>query len=272
MKISDEVLSGLRLLQQICAEENRNIILIGATVPQILIDLEERRTSGSRETRDVDTIIEINSWSDYDAIKNKLIQAGFRQGDEPHALQFGQDARFDLLPYGSQIVKNDRILWRDTGREMSAVGFEEAFQSARPKTIAPGLSVSVVSIPALVILKITAYLDRPEERVRDMVDLVYCLAEYERSGDQRFELTGEEVHGQPLYFEEAGAFLVGEQVARLAGPKARSRVNLFLEQLTDEFARPINQILAQEKRLEEEPRREDLFRLLQTFSVGFERL
>jgi predicted nucleotidyltransferase len=168
-------------------------------------------------------------------------------------------------------VKNDRIIWRETGWEMSALGFEEAFQSARPKTIAPGLSVSVVSIPALIILKITAYLNRPQERVRDMVDLVYCLAEYERSGDQRFELIGEEVHGQPLFFEEAGAFLVGEQVARLAKPKARSRVDLFLEQLTDEYARPINQILAQEKRIEEETRREDLFRLLRAFSAGFER-
>jgi predicted nucleotidyltransferase len=78
MQISDELLSGLRLLQQICAQDNRNIILIGATVPHILIDLEEGRTSGSRETRDVDTIIEINSWPDYDALKDKLIQAGFR--------------------------------------------------------------------------------------------------------------------------------------------------------------------------------------------------
>ena len=27
----------------------------------------------------------------------------------------------------------------------------------------------------------------------DMVDLAYCLLEYERSGDSRFELTGEEI-------------------------------------------------------------------------------
>lgn len=81
---------------------------------------------------------------------------------------------------------------------------------------------------------------------------------------------GEEVHGQPLFFEEAGAFLVGERVARLAKPKTKSRIELLLEQLTDEFARPINQILAQEKRLEEDTRREDLFRLLRVFGAGFE--
>ncbi len=40
-------------------------------------------------------------------------------------------------------------------------------------------------------------------------------------------------------------------------------------QLNDQFARPINQILAQERRFEEEPRREELFRLLRAFLAGF---
>jgi predicted nucleotidyltransferase len=42
---------------------------------------------------------------------------------------------------------------------MSALGFEEAFKSAQQKDIAPDLSVPIVSMPALVILKIVAYLD-----------------------------------------------------------------------------------------------------------------
>ncbi len=271
MQISKEAISGLRFILQICRESKRRIILIGATVPQILIDLAEGRVGGSRLTRDIDAVIEVNGWSDYDELKHKLIETGFRQGHPPHELHFGHKARFDLIPFGSSIVTEDRMTWPETGQAMSAVGFVEAFQSAKQKELAPGLTAPVVSIAAFAILKISAYLDRPEERIRDMVDLIYCLTEYERSGKARFELTGTEVDDHPLYFEEAGAFLLGKEVARLAEAKTKSRVELFLGQLEDEYARPIGQVLAQEKRIEEDARREDLFRLLQAFRTGYQR-
>jgi predicted nucleotidyltransferase len=270
MQITDEAISGLRLIQQICAKENRRFILVGATVPQILIDLAEGREKGSRQTRDLDAVVEVDSWPDYNGLKNQLLESGFRPGEQPHELRFGRDARFDLLPFGPKIVLDDRITWPETDHAMSALGFEEAFQSATRQELRPGLSVPVVSIAALTILKISAYLDRPEDRARDMVDLVYCFSEYERFGDARFELAETEVDGQPLYFEEAGAFLVGAEVARLAGPKAQARVQAFFRQLKDEFARPISQILGQERRMEDEPLREELFRLLGAFRAGFE--
>jgi predicted nucleotidyltransferase len=269
MQISKEAISGLRFILQICRENKQRIVLIGATVPQILIDLEDGRGGRSRLTRDIDAVIEVNGWSDYDGLKQKLIEAGFKQGRAPHELHFGLKARFDLIPFGSSIVTDDQMTWTDTGRVMTTLGFVEAFRSAKPKELAPGLSALIVSIAALAILKIMAYLDRPEERSRDMVDLIYCLSEYERSGKARFELTDTEVDGRPLYFEEAGAFLLGKEVARLAEAKTKSRLELFLVRLKDEYARPIRQVLAQEKRFEEDARREDLFQLLRAFRAGF---
>lgn len=41
------------------------------------------------------------------------------------------------------------------------------------------LDVIVVTVPGLVLLKIVSYLSRPEERARDLLDIVYYFEQYE---------------------------------------------------------------------------------------------
>lgn len=116
-----------------------------------------------------------------------------------------------------------------------------------------------------------AYLDRPEERARDLTDVVYSFEHYEETlgGSRRFDHTGVEVEGQPILFEEAGAFLLGTEVARLARPNSLQAVRTFLAGIDNEYARPISQILSQERRMVDgESRRRTLFRLFRVFGAG----
>ncbi len=270
MVIDPKTIEALRVLAQVLAEDGRDVVLIGALVPQILIDMRQGREFAGRTTRDVDTVVMVASWEDFNRMRSRLHEIGFRPGSVPHEFQFG-DVRIDLIPFGPGLVQDDSLVWPEADRVMSTLGIEEAFEHAQPEELAPGLSLPVVPIPGLVLLKIVAYQDRPEERARDLIDVVYCFEHYEETlgESRRFDLTGITVEGQPLQFGEAGAYLLGIDVAKLAKPKSLMAVHKFLDRIPEEYARPIGQILHQERRIaDKEDRRSLLFRLFRVFAAG----
>lgn len=274
MAIDPKTVEALRVLAQVFTEEGRSFALIGATVPQLLIDLRRGRESPGRMTRDADAVVTVASWEDFDRMRRRLFEAGFHLGSAPHELRFGEDVRIDLIPFGPGLVQEDRLVWPGTGFVMSTLGIEEALECAQPEEIAPDLSIPVVPIPGLVLLKLVAYQDRPEERARDLIDMAYCFEHYEEAleGSRRFDLAGTMVEGQPVQFEEAGAYLLGTEVAKLAKPKSLRAIRSFLDGIQDEYARPISQIIYQERRIANaENRAGELFRLFRVFAAGLDK-
>ncbi len=271
MTLDPQAIEALRILGQVLAENGRRFVLIGATVPWLLLDLRQGRESGSRATYDMDAAIEAETWEDFNRLRGRLSEAGFQLGSAPHQLRFGEDVSIDLIPFGPGLVQGDRLVWPETDTVMSALGLEEAFECAIAEELAPGFLVPIVQIPGLVLLKIIAYKDRPEERARDLTDLVYCFKHYEEEFEtsRRFNLAGFVVTGRELQFDEAGAYLLGNEVAKLAKPKSLIVVKKFLEGIPDEYARPIGQALAEEGLiLNNERRRTELFRLFRVFAAG----
>ena len=271
MAIDPQVVRALRILAQILAEDRRDFVLIGATVPQILVHLWEEGEFRGRPTLDVDALVTAVNWEDFGRIRHQLLEIGFRPGSAPHALLFEEDVTIDLIPYGAGLVENDRLVWPHTGFVMSTLGFEEAFAHAEPVEVAPGLSLRVVSIPALLLLKIVAYQDRPEERAHDLIDVVNCFEQYEGEieGSRRFEVLEVAVDGQPVEFDEAGAYLLGTELAGLANPRSLEAVRRFLQMIPDEYARPIVQILREEGRIfNNETRGRQLLRIFRVFAAG----
>lgn len=266
-----KIIAALQVLSRVFFQQRRRFVLIGATVPQIVADFRELYAPGSRETRDVDAVAEVASWEDFANLRTLLQQEGFRQSRIEHELLWDTDVRIDLVPFGPALVQHDKLSWPSSGAVMSVCGFEEALACAREERIAPDLKVPVVTIPGLVLTKVIAYMDRPEIRVRDLVDIVYCFDHYEtKPGEsRRFDLADNEVNGVPVKFEEAGALLLGKEVGSLAKPNSLAIVRRFAELFSDEFARPISQMLVEEKRLvDNEARRRMLCRLFQAFAAG----
>jgi len=154
---------------------------------------------------------------------------------------------------------------------MSALGLAEAFDSAVERSITEALSVHVATEAAFALLKVVAYMDRPTARSKDLGDLIDAFARYEEEGDRRFELFDVSIDSSPLLFEEAGAYLLGSDVAALAAPKTRGVIQAFMAGLTDEYSRPIGQVLTEEKRAGSDERRAEVWRLFSVFRAGFER-
>ena len=114
-------------------------------------------------------------------------------------------------------------------------------------------------------------MDRPAERARDLIDILYCFEHYEQNPGEsrRFDYAAAEVEGKALTYEEAGAYLLGMEVGALAKHNSLTIVRQFLDSIPDEFAPAIFQILSEEKRVvDTDARRSALLRLFQVFGAG----
>ena len=265
MPIDPAALEALRLLLDAAGPDR--VVVIGASVPIVLIDLRYGLTGG-RTTRDVDAVVRATSWEEYEELKQRLLAAGFRQGRVAQRLEFGP-AELDLIPYSRNLAPGDALEWPGQDRVMSTLGFEEAFESARPEQVGD-LVVPIASVAACVLLKFIAYNDRPAERVRDLIDIVHCFELYGDEPDaRRYEIGEPEVDGTPVSYDEAGAHLLGQEVAALARRESLAAVSAVLASIDEEYARPIQQILSEERRLfDDGTRRRALYRLFRVFSAS----
>ncbi|MGH7267774.1 MAG: hypothetical protein ACREMB_23405 [Candidatus Rokuibacteriota bacterium] len=242
--------------------------IVGATVPLVLLDFRQGR-SGGRVTRDVDTVVHVTTWEEFAALKRQLIEVGFRAGQEPQRLYF-DTAELDVIPYSPTLAPQDRLEWPGEDRAMSTLGLAEALGAAHPEAIGDELVLPIVPLAGCVLLKFIAYRDRPAERARDLVDIVYCFERYaEEPGGARHDVAGVTVDDEDVSYEEAGAYLLGAEVAALARPETRTAIREVLARLADEDAPPLRQILAEEARWDDEgERRRFLHRLFRVFAAG----
>jgi predicted nucleotidyltransferase len=82
----------------------------------------------------------------------------------------------DLLPFG-QIEENDTMDFNKRNSDLHIIGFKEVLEEAVPVQI----EESIAQIPPLhgmVILKLIAWSDRPEERDNDLQDILLIIKKY----------------------------------------------------------------------------------------------
>src|SRR3989441_7557350 len=263
MPFDPAALEALRLLLDIAGPDR--VVVIGASVPIVLIDMRYGLAEG-RTTRDVDVVVRATSWEEYEDLERRLLGAGFRQARVPHRLEYGP-AELDLIPYSRTLAPGDALEWPGQDRVMSTCGFEEAFESARPEQVGD-LVVPMASVAACVLLKFVSYNDRRAERVRDVIDIVHCFELYGSEPDpRRYEIGEPEVDGTPVSYDEAGAYLLGQEVAALARRGSVRPVRAVVASIDDENALSLQQILAQERRgVDNDTRPPQLHKLLRLVS------
>jgi len=147
----------------------------------------------------------------------------------------GVETRIDLVPFGAIASADGCLTWPpDDAHVMSVLGYQEALDGAVWMTVAPGRTVPLASAAGLALLKVSAWVDRGEERGgRDAVDLVEILRRAHRFLSDR-ELYDDHPVAMSTYdFDPvpAVAWVIGRHVAeRVAGPTAA----LVLEALKPE--------------------------------------
>jgi predicted nucleotidyltransferase len=234
--------------------------LVGALVPSILLSSDV----GTRETRDADHVIKLSSWADWEAVISDLAKLGFRQGhgEQEHRLYY-QTAEIDLIPYGISDGPEDILVWRKSGNHMNLTGFAEVFQYARQVEVMQGLVLPIVPLWLFAVLKVVAYLDRTYPR--DLVDLSYVMEHYEANQARRFELAGLACIAR---YEDAGAFLLGNDIRDNVSGKALETVKRCIGTVTNEHHPIVNAILRETNSLYSDERRRAVYQQVQALKSG----
>src|SRR5262249_34980618 len=132
---------------------------------------------------------------------------------------------------------------------MTVIGFREADDHAVRTELTAGIHVRVVTIPTLIVLKLVAYRDR--RRNEDLTDVLFILENYSRYEleDRIFDELADELARGELPFEQAGAFLLGRDVATQCSLSSHPKVAGILNDLLsdrDALARLVPQALEEE--------------------------
>lgn len=226
--LADTLLALVRTLDAVMKRLAIPYFVIGASARDILAGHVYGLETG-RATRDIDFAVAISSWDEYDRLRATLaVTEEFTQSANPHRLMFGTDEGaypLDLVPFDG-IEKEGEIAWPPNGESvMNVTGYGEAYASALDVELEPGLQVKVVSLPAMAVLKILAWNDRPE-RDKDASDVLFVLRSYHQAGqfDRLYDEALDLLAQYDYDVELAGAALLGVDAKRDIAPDARSQI------------------------------------------------
>lgn len=163
-------------------------LLTGATARDLLLT-HAHGIHATRATADVDLAFLTENWTQFEALRNRLIARGecaavSRRG--LHRLRFRDEMDVDILPFGA-IERADRtIAWPpENAFVMTMFGYREALKASVAVVLPDDACVQVVSLPALAMLKFLAWTERRlTEPQKDAYDLLLIIRNYLDAGNR----------------------------------------------------------------------------------------
>lgn len=242
-------------------EEQPDLVLIGAVALGHHLPL-------GRGTSDVDLALVVSP-SD---VAPLLASLGWKPDKHIAQRWYAADEfRADVLPATPALIAKGAVQFDGDAKLMSLVGFDLAMDHAAPVAL-PGTSttVKVASLPAIVVLKIVAWLDRPYERGKDLADLARIFKEaLGDDNDRRWEQS-DPVGASGLEFEDQSPFSVGLDVAAIMRESHRAVVDTFVGRLLDDTGTAAAQ-MARAAGMHGDDADERVQRLVTRFAEGIER-
>lgn len=230
------------------------IFLVGATARIILLENVFGLHTG-RATHDIDFAFAVESWDQFQAIKDRLTStSGFEEmRGEAQRLTCkpaNVEHRFvvDLIPFGGLESSRNTIAWPpDMSIMMNVAGYRDAHASAVQVEIGPGIVISIASIPGIAILKLFAWVDRGRGNPKDAIDLVTLLRQYNEAGNQEriYEDAIAALEAVEYDVELAGAWLLGSDAFAMSSPETRGQLNMLfaepaaMERLVTDMSRAL---------------------------------
>jgi len=197
---------------------SHRVLLIGATALAQHVPLDYRTTE------DLDLAIDIGP----EAFPGPLATIpGWRPHPQmEHRFVTAKEQTVDVLPAGAAVRAAGKLVW-PSGHEMNMEGFALAFEHAVPDG-----ELLVPPAPALALLKMRSWLDRPAERRKDLDDLAHLMRGYADENDDDYW----DPRVQDAYWdvEAIAPFLLGRDLARLAKGSHWPTIDAFLERATVE--------------------------------------
>lgn len=214
-----------------------NLLLVGAQAKVILLENIHGLNPG-RATGDIDFAFAVESWVQFDRIKQSLIATGnFRL--LPKTAQrllyksslIEHELIVDIIPFGAVQDHKNMIAWPpDMDVVMNVSGYQEAFESALLIEVETDLTIKVISLPGLAILKIFAWSERgTATENKDAIDLLTLLRTYHEAGN------ADRIYNEPETLESfnfdpeiTGAWMLGWDVATIANEDTIKAITALL--------------------------------------------
>lgn len=235
--LSEDIRATLERITRTCRATECGFFVAGAMAREVLLTNLHGRSTG-RHTRDIDIVVLIEDWSQFDLLKNNMLAQG--AADIPGNAQrvLWEGIEIDILPFGG-VAQGDEIRWPpELAVVMSVEGFAEAWANTLIIEIPGCGEVRFSSLPGLLLLKLFAWRARGDEYTKDAVDIHKILHEYQHVEESRLydnEKWGESVDWDP---ERMGALLAGSDVALLMSAENRESLRQFdMQKLVDVMVR-----------------------------------
>lgn len=183
-----------------------------------------------RDTKDVDLALAVAA----DEIEPMLVALGWtRDRNEVQRWNGPAGFRADVVPAAPELIRLGEVRLDGGARRMSLVGFDLAFEQTDPVELpGTGVRIDVARLMSLVVLKMVAFLDRPHQRARDLGDLDHVLRRALDDDDDRRWAPPLLTAG--VEFAYQSAYFVGREVAAIARPGHRAKIDEFVDRLTRE--------------------------------------
>lgn len=186
--------------------------LIG--VNAIALELLKKGIKPSRGTKDIDFAIMISTIKQYEQLGDTLVQYGFNRVKAPWTFYSNQyNVAIDILPFG-EIEEHDTGQFNQRYSDLHILGFKEVLEETEKVEIEDKI-VNIPPLPGMVILKLVAWSDRPNERENDLADILRIIGHY---FDHNFDEIVE-FHNDTFSDKEFDQLLISAEVL---GRKART--------------------------------------------------
>ena len=218
------------IIDDVLVKLNIPYYLIGASA--VALELLKGGIKPSRGTKDIDFAIMISSIQEFEAVVEALLKYGFNKVEAPWTFYNDKfNIAIDLLPFG-EIEEKFTIQFNERYTDLHVLGFSEVLQESGTVQIEEK-SLKIPSLPGMVILKLIAWSDRPEDRDNDLYDILRIIEHY-------FDLNFDEIveHHNDTFPEEddLDQFKIA---ARVLGRKASQFLNIS-EAINDRILKTIN--------------------------------
>jgi len=209
-------------LQDVAQALGIKYFLMGAAARNLML-LHAHNIAPSRLTEDVDFAVSVSDWSSFESLRTALLSSDqFSGSPDPAIHKLRHKATglpLDIVPFGG-IENTDRtISWPpDHHTVFDCFGAREAFEASIPVQLPNNVTLRVASIPALALLKITAWQDRKHSHPgRDAGDLLLYVRHYMDCDnyDRTAQDHGDLFNTDDYDHEATGARLLGRDIANL---------------------------------------------------------
>ncbi len=248
----NEIAAVCSEVSKACAAAGTEAFLIGAQARNLWMFPK----ASFRLTKDVDWVVGTKSQDTYQKVRSILIQQyGFKENSSNHfKLTSSGGLELDLLPMVSDELSHFLAL-------------QEIFEFGAGELIIDGQSYRAATLPSIVLLKLIAWDNSPENRSKDLKDIVFILIHFFEHYDDKIFEHHNDLFGD-LNNDQIGARVIGREIRKTLQTKPK---------IIDEVVRILGKkdklvkVMLESRDIDEDISEEKIIKLLQEIEIGLQK-